>query len=362
MNSARIMLCLAAASLGCVELQYADVSPDAVTPQDVVDAADVRDVADVPRDTPADTADGGDVMDAADVRDAADVLDAADVRDVPDVLDVPDVRDVPDVPDVLDVPDVRDVPDVLDAPDVRDVPDVPDTLTVTDAADATVGRDVVVDMPADMGPRADVPVDPAPFTNVPAPFTRSTATASFSQVSYEVGRAVDGNPADGQGWGIGGGGTGSPQTAAFEFTSDTPIAPRGTRLVVTLNHNLTGAFLLGRFRISVTNALRSSFCDGRPNGGDTGAPTIWSVPAILSATGTSVTLTPQDTGVILASNGLTPTTYTITLETTLPQLTGLRIEALTDPSLPNMGPGWNSMSSDRGNFVLTEISVTVSSR
>jgi hypothetical protein len=351
------MLCLAAASLGCVELQYADVSPDAVTPRDVVDAADVRDVADVPRDTPADTADGGDVMDAADVRDAADVLDARDVPDVPDVrdvvdvLDMPDVRDVVDVPDVPDVPDVRDVVDVLDVPDVRDVPDAPDVV-------------VLLDAPSDRGPRDDVPADAPPFTNVPA--SLSVPTASISQPSYTVAEAIDGF-VNNEGWGIGGGGdggtgTGRPQTAAFEFTTDTPLAPRGTRLVVTLHHNLFGGYRLGRFRLSVTNASRSSFCDGRPNGGDTGASAIWSVPAIFSPTATTATLTPQGDGSILASNGLATTVYTVTLETTLPQLTGLRIEALTDPSLPNMGPGWNSMSSDRGNFVLTEISVTVSSR
>ena len=329
MNTARIMLCLAAASLGCVELQYADVSPDAVTPRDVVDAADVRDVADVPRDTPADTADGGDVMDAADVRDVADVLDAPDARDVPDVLDVPDALDAPDV------------------------------------------RDVVVDTPADMGPRVDVPADGAPFTNVPA--SLSVPTASFSQASYGVALAIDGE-VNMRGWGIGsdgaGGtsGTGRSQTAAFEFTADTPPAPRGTRLVVTLNHNLFPSFRLARFRLSVTNAPRNTFCDEVATGGDTGASAIWSVPAILSATatGTMVTLMPQGDGSILASNGMDTTIYTITLETVLSQLTGLRIEALADPvptdaGPPNGGPGWGTLT-DRGNFVLTEISVTVSSR
>ncbi len=351
MNTARIMLCLAAASLGCVELQYADVGPDALAPQDVVDAADVRDapdVTDAPRDTPAD---------AADVRDASDVVDAADVRDVLDAPDVRDVVDVLDAPDVLDVPDVRDVPDVLDAPDVRDAPDVPVTLV-----------DVVVDTPADVGPRVDVPVDSGSFTIVDAGL--SMPTASYSQYLYPVSEAVDGL-VNTHGWGIGsngdgGTGVGRSQTAAFEFTTDTPPAPRGMRLVVALNQNLIPSFRLGRFRLSVTDAPRTDFCDGVATGGNTGATAIWSVPAIISATATGATLTPQGDGSIVASMGTSATIYTITLETVLSQLTGLRIEALADPvptdaGPPNGGPGWGTLP-DRGNFVLTEISVTVSSR
>jgi mono/diheme cytochrome c family protein len=43
--------------------------------------------------------------------------------------------------------------------------------------------------------------------------------------------------------------------------------------------------------------------------------------------------------------------YTVTSKTTLTNLTGIRLEVLTDPNLPSYGPG----RADNGNFVLTEI-------
>jgi len=48
-------------------------------------------------------------------------------------------------------------------------------------------------------------------------------------------------------------------------------------------------------------------------------------------------------------------TYTITIDTELAGITGFRIEALTDKTLPKKGPG----RSGNGNFVLSNLSVTV---
>jgi hypothetical protein len=47
-------------------------------------------------------------------------------------------------------------------------------------------------------------------------------------------------------------------------------------------------------------------------------------------------------------------TYTITVTTTLTGITAVRLEAMTDPSLPNKGPG----RAANGNFVLTDLKVT----
>ena len=46
--------------------------------------------------------------------------------------------------------------------------------------------------------------------------------------------------------------------------------------------------------------------------------------------------------------------YTITAATTLTGITGIRLEALTDPSLPFNGPG---RQPSNGNFVLSEFRV-----
>ncbi len=66
------------------------------------------------------------------------------------------------------------------------------------------------------------------------------------------------------------------------------------------------------------------------------------------------TLTKQPDGSILAMGVLTtPDTYTIKVKTNLVGITGLRLEALSDPLLPAKGPG----RAANGNFVLGEFKV-----
>jgi len=67
------------------------------------------------------------------------------------------------------------------------------------------------------------------------------------------------------------------------------------------------------------------------------------------------TLTRQPDGSILAGGENPPTdTYTITADTVLERITGIRLEALPDPSLPANGPG----RAANGNFALCELEVT----
>ncbi len=63
------------------------------------------------------------------------------------------------------------------------------------------------------------------------------------------------------------------------------------------------------------------------------------------------TLSKEKDGIIFASGKNGSDTFTITAETTLKNLTGLRLEALPDQRLPENGPG----RTDDGNFVLTEL-------
>jgi hypothetical protein len=66
-------------------------------------------------------------------------------------------------------------------------------------------------------------------------------------------------------------------------------------------------------------------------------------------------LVKQDDGSVLAE-GSAPQTdvYTLTATTTLTGITGLRLEAMTDDSLPRKGPG----RGQGGNFVISELRVT----
>jgi hypothetical protein len=81
----------------------------------------------------------------------------------------------------------------------------------------------------------------------------------------------------------------------------------------------------------------------------------WTVLEIASAkSAQGAILTKQPDGSLLAS-GVNPVkdTYTLTVDTKLTSITGIRLEVLPDPSLPGKGPG----RSPNGNFVLGEFRV-----
>jgi hypothetical protein len=82
----------------------------------------------------------------------------------------------------------------------------------------------------------------------------------------------------------------------------------------------------------------------------------WTVltPASAKATTKGAVLTIQPDGSILASGkNETPETYRVSARTALTGITAIRLELLTDPSLPSRGPGRAS----NGNFVLNELRV-----
>jgi len=65
----------------------------------------------------------------------------------------------------------------------------------------------------------------------------------------------------------------------------------------------------------------------------------------------------EDKSVLLSDDNLPDTdTYTVTVNTTLTSITGIKLEALTDPSLPGDGPGRGD--ANRPNFVLNSFTVT----
>lgn len=185
------------------------------------------------------------------------------------------------------------------------------------------------------------------------------ATATFSQTytgDFSVGRAINGTTADGLGWAIHDQ-EGHNQTAAFETTANVGFAG-GSLLTFTLNHAYAtwGAHMLGHFRLSVTTDDRSTFCDGLPTGGDVTAN--WTVldPLSLSASNGEILTELPDHSIFVSGPLLNTDVFTITAPTTLTGITGVRLEALTDPTLPFSGPG---RQPDNGNFVLSEFSVGI---
>jgi hypothetical protein len=113
--------------------------------------------------------------------------------------------------------------------------------------------------------------------------------------------------------------------------------------------------LLGRFRFSVTTDDRTTFADGLHTGGDVVANwTVLSSPSVSGPAGmTFTTLADQSilAGGVIAAQGV----YTVNYTTGINGITGLRLEALEDPSLPGgNGPGLHLAN---GNFELNEMTL-----
>lgn len=185
-----------------------------------------------------------------------------------------------------------------------------------------------------------------------------TATATASQTSFSVAEAINGVTTGGnEGWAIDVGSVVS-QTASFETATSTAVSSTGSFVRATLQFSTLDTYYLGRFRIAGTTVDRSMFADGLVNGGAIGAPAIWTVLSLLRASSSEsgLTFTLQPDGSVLVAGTVLRPTYTIDLVTPIAGLTGVRLEAIEDPSLPSSGPG----SAANGNFVLTEMSVAAS--
>lgn len=83
---------------------------------------------------------------------------------------------------------------------------------------------------------------------------------------------------------------------------------------------------------------------------------VWSViqPLQTESLGKATLVVQDDQSVLSSGENPAKDTYVVTLATDLPRVTGLRLEALTHPSLSKGG-----LSRSNGNFVLTEIEVEV---
>jgi hypothetical protein len=113
--------------------------------------------------------------------------------------------------------------------------------------------------------------------------------------------------------------------------------------------------MLGRFRLAVTDSSRALYGQGPectdPSPGGVASWTVLQPISAVSANGQTLTIQPD--GSILAS-GVLPASDVVTVvaQTSVPGITGFRLEAMADASLPHSGPG---RFASNGNFVLTEI-------
>ena len=166
-----------------------------------------------------------------------------------------------------------------------------------------------------------------------APVALQNATASVSSSGTTVGTLIDGNP--GTSWQV----EATDSAAVFETVSDQGTGGPAT-LTFTMEHTIGAAAGTGKFRLSVTADDRSTFADGLSNGGDVTAD--WEELTPLSVTcdivGTTFTINPDNSVLVGGVNGVDPV-YTVVAVATLANITGVRMEVLTDGALPGGGPG-----------------------
>jgi hypothetical protein len=80
---------------------------------------------------------------------------------------------------------------------------------------------------------------------------------------------------------------------------------------------------------------------------------IWTPlePTAMKSLGQAIFTKQKDLSILVSGPNPAPETYTLTFETKMAGITGIRLEALPDKSLPKQGPG----RAESGNFVLNEI-------
>ena len=197
-----------------------------------------------------------------------------------------------------------------------------------------------------------------------APVALQNATATYSQSNpdlpglWDPAKTIDGAVSGGfTSWAIFRPSGIQAETIVWETQSDLSVtAAQGLAFSIYQQEYITaGEHNLGRFRLSYTTDDRSLFADGLANGGDVTANWVQINPSTaISSTGSVLSL--QGDGSLLASgtNCCFPV-YTVTANFTAAGVTGFRLEAMKDPSLPFGGPGRESSA---GNFHLSEFVVS----
>jgi hypothetical protein len=177
-------------------------------------------------------------------------------------------------------------------------------------------------------------------------------TAEFCQSGYPIDLAFDGSLNSSEGWAVDPQ-EGSSHVAVVKSPTDLGAGP-GARLAFALDMFWGGSHMIGRFRLSATTSDRSTYGQGAtcgdPNPEGSANWTVLIPQSLGSANGQTLTVQPD--GSVLAS-GTNPGGDRVTFVVTTPLvgITGFRLEALTDNSLPFNGPG----RADNGNFVLNEL-------
>lgn len=184
------------------------------------------------------------------------------------------------------------------------------------------------------------------------------ATATFSQNSdLTPDKTIDGiiSGPDWTSWAVFPHQT-STQTIVWETKNDLTFNNTPVDFLLFHQEFLAAAgHSLGHFRLSYTTDNRDEFADWLANGGDVTANWIPINPTHISSTeGETFTVLP-DFSILVSGGANQYPTYTVDSTLTASGVTGFRLEAIPDLSLPHGGSGRQPTN---GNFALSEFVVT----
>ncbi|MEX0330624.1 MAG: tandem-95 repeat protein [Puniceicoccaceae bacterium] len=187
------------------------------------------------------------------------------------------------------------------------------------------------------------------------PVSLQNASSDQSQNGFPPSEMIDGiieGASTQNGW-AGSTNSGTISMTAVVETVEDILAETTTEFTFEMIQPYGSGHFLGRFRISATTDSRDQFADGQAIGGDITAN--WTVLDVLEITSTGgETFTVLGDGSILVSGNLpSSTTYTVRASGIEGAVTGFRVEAIEDASLPTNGPG----RAGNGNWVLNELQV-----
>ena len=213
-----------------------------------------------------------------------------------------------------------------------------------------------------------VPPSPGPE---PRPIAFKAASADAEQPGFAAEKAIDGDARTG--WAIDDGSGRLDRTRSAEFAVGSWSRHEGgATLRVRIDQQYGGQHTLGRFRISIRRKAKDdgSEADRRlarlaakqSEWEATLKPARWTIATpsrVVSRKNATMTVLPD--GSVLAS-GDKPNNDLYDLQWTASpgRITAIRLEALTDPSLPENGPGRAPLYSV-GDFILTEMTLSVAS-
>jgi len=176
-----------------------------------------------------------------------------------------------------------------------------------------------------------------------APITLQNTAATFEQGGFAAANTIDGNTATG-GWAVDPFRNGN-HVLVYETATD--LIGVGTLSVDLINN--FGDHTIEHFRVSVTDANRSTFADGTTPGDVTAPWTLLDLDTLSSLNGS--VLTEQAGHDVIVSNPQSTDTFTVTAQNPLATITGVRVEV----KVGTQGTTGQTAAAASNNSVLTEV-------